>query len=494
MAIEKIVGTETEVGITAQSPAGFDPVGSSIFLINALPAVQPVRAMWDYSGENPLLDARGFEVSGERERPSQQDNRAINKVLTNGGRLYVDGAHPEYSTPETTNARDVVCYEKAGEWILDGCREAANRKLPPGQQLLVYKNNSDGKGNSYGYHENYLVARAVSFERLVEGLTPFLVSRMIFAGAGKVGSENGTEACDYQICQRADFFETLIGLDTMAKRPIINTRDEPHADEEKYRRFHVIVGDANMAEPTTYLKVGTTAIVLAMLEDGALGKDLTLDDPVRAVKEISHDPTCRRTVRLKRGVELTAVELQREYLGMALDYYSAAEQSPVVSDVLERWQAVLDRLAADPLACAREIDWVIKWELLRSYTARKAVGYDDQRVRMLDLQYHDLRKDKSIYYRLEREGYVDRVVGDDEIRRAMVEPPTDTRAYFRGTCLRKFPEQVYGASWSSVLLDAGEASVKRVPMAEPARGTRKLVGEVLEHSDSVAELLERLSG
>jgi len=493
MAIEKIMGSETEVGITAQQPAAFDPVGSSIFLINALPAVQPVRAMWDYAGENPLLDARGFEVSGERERPSQQDNRAINKVLTNGGRLYIDGAHPEYSTPETSTARDLLIYEKAGERLLDACREAANRRLPPEQQLLVYKNNSDGKGNSYGYHENYLVARSAAFERLVEALIPFLVSRMVFAGAGKVGSENGTEPCRYQLSQRADFFETLIGLDTMAKRPIINTRDEPHADEEKYRRFHVIVGDANMAELSTYLKVGTTAIVLAMVEDGALRKDLALEDPVRAIKEISHDPTCRRRVRLRRGVQLSAIELQREYLEMALDYYATVEQPPAVRDVLERWQGVLDRLAEDPQSCGRELDWVIKQELIESYVRRKGIGFDDQRVHMLDLQYHDLRREKGFYYRLERDGYVDRLVGDDEIERALVEPPADTRAYFRGTCLRKFPDQVYGASWSSILLDTGEASVKKIPMAEPARGTRKLVGEVLEHSDSVAELLERLS-
>ena len=494
MAIEKIMGSETEMGITARDTAGFDPVGSSIFLINALPVVQPPRVMWDYAGENPLLDARGFEVSGERERPSQQDNRAINKVLPNGGRLYVDGAHPEYSTPETTNARDLVIFEKAGERIFDRCREAANVKLPPHQQLLVYKNNSDGKGNSYGYHENYLVARSLPFERLVEGLTSFLVSRIILCGAGKVGAENGTDPCTYQISQRADFFETLIGLDTMAKRPIINTRDEPHADEEKYRRLHVIVGDSNMSEITTYLKVGTTAIVLAMVEDGFIRKDLALEDPVRAIKEISHDTTCRRKVRLKRGKEFSAVELQREYLDLALDYYATAEQSPQVSDLLERWQSVLDRLAEDPMACARELDWVIKKELIASYMTRKDIGFDDQRISMLDLQYHDIRLDKGLYYRLEREGVVDRLVGDTEILQAMTNPPTDTRAYFRGMCIKKFPEQTYGASWSSILLDTGEATVKKIPMAEPSRGTRKLVGDILERSESVAELLERLAG
>jgi proteasome accessory factor A len=493
MAIEKIMGSETELGITARAASGFDPVGSSIFLINALPE-EPRRAMWDYTGENPLVDARGYEVNGDRERPSAQDNRAINKVLTNGGRWYVDGAHPEYSTPETTNARDLVLFEKAGERIADRCREAANRTLAPHQQIVLYKNNSDGKGNSYGYHENYLVARSVPFEKLVDGLTAFLVSRIVFAGAGKVGSENGAESCAYQLSQRADFFETLIGLDTMAKRPIINTRDEPHADEERYRRLHVIVGDSNMSEVSTYLKVGTTALVLAMVEDGALRKDLALEDPVRAIKEISHDTTCTRKVRLKRGKELSAIELQREYLDLVRTYYATVEQPPQVTDLLERWERVLTQLAEDPRQCARELDWVIKLELIRSYMSRKAIGFDDQRISMLDLQYHDLRPDKGLYYRLEREGYVDRLLTDEEIQRAMDAPPTDTRAYFRGTCLRKFPAHVYGASWTSILLDNGEAAVKRISMTEPMRGTQKLVGEILERSDSVADLLERLAG
>jgi proteasome accessory factor A len=502
MAIEKIMGTETEVGITARDPSGFDPVGSSIFLINRVPLARPGKAMWDYAAENPLLDARGFEVSGERERPSQQDNRAINKVLTNGGRLYVDGAHPEYSTPECTNARDVVLYEKAGERIFDLCRQQANRQLPPHGELLLYKNNSDGKGNSYGNHENYLVSRRIrtrkettdNFEKLYLPLTAFLVSRNVICGAGKVGGENGTEGVEYQISQRADFFETWIGLDTMAKRPIINTRDEPHADEEKYRRLHVIVGDSNMSEVATYLKVGTTAIVLSMIEDGMLDEDfLALEDPVRAIKDISHDPTCRCRVRLKRGKEFTAVELQREYLAKALDYYSGRETPPQVADLLERWGRVLDGLAEDPMSLHRELDWVIKAELLRSYARKKGCGFDDHRVALLDLQYHDLRRDKGLYYKLEQGGYVERIVTDAEIERAVMDPPMDTRAYFRGTCLQKFGDQIYGASWSSVIFDTGEAAVKKIPMAEPSRGTRKLVGEILERSETVAELLERLS-
>ncbi|MBI3781561.1 MAG: proteasome accessory factor PafA2 family protein, partial [candidate division NC10 bacterium] len=313
MAIEKIMGTEIELGITSKDSSGFDPVSNSILLINSHRAIAEVKAMWDYAGENPLLDARGFEVSGEHEKPSQQDNRTINKVLRNGGRLYVDGAHPEYSSPECTNARDVVCYEKAGERIFEMCLASANLTLPEQQRLFIYKNNTDGKGNSYGHHENYLMDRRLPFEQLVQGFAPFLVTRVVFAGAGKVGAENGTEPCNYQLSQRADFFETFIGLDTMAKRPIINTRDEPHADEEKYRRLHVIVGDSNMSEFATYLKVGTTAIVLAMVEDGFIKRDLALEDPVRAIKEISHDVACKRRVKLKRGKEFSDIEIQREY-------------------------------------------------------------------------------------------------------------------------------------------------------------------------------------
>jgi len=454
MAIEKIMGSETELGIAARTASGFDPVGSSIFLINALPD-ESRQAMWDYTGENPLLDARGYEVSGERERPSVQDNRAINKVLTNGGRWYVDGAHPEYSTPETTNARDLVLFEKAGERIADRCREAANRTLPPHQQLVLYKNNSDGKGNSYGYHENYLVARSVPFERLVEGLTTFLVSRIVFAGAGKVGSENGADPCAYQMSQRADFFETLIGLDTMAKRPIINTRDEPHADEERYRRLHVIVGDSNMSEVSTYLKVGTTALVLAMVEDGALRKDLALEDPVRAIKEISHDTTCTRKVRLKRGKEFSAIELQREYLELAQAYYATVEQSPQVTDLLECWERVLAQLAEDPRQCARELDWVIKQELIHSYMTRKDVAFDDQRISMLDLQYHDIRRDRGLYNMLCRAQKAVQLFDDETVERSMTIPPQTTRAKVRSDFINFASERnkSYDVGWSYLKLN-----------------------------------------
>ncbi|MGH8648580.1 MAG: proteasome accessory factor PafA2 family protein, partial [Burkholderiales bacterium] len=352
---------------------------------------------------------------------------------------------------------------------------------------------SDGKGNSYGHHENYLMDRELPFEQIVLGFTPFLVTRQIFAGAGKVGAENGTEPCDYQLSQRADFFETFIGLDTMAKRPIINTRDEPHADEEKYRRLHVIVGDSNMSEFATYLKVGTTAIVLSMVEDGFIKRDLALEDPVRAIKEISHDVACKRRVKLKRGKEFSAIEIQREYLDLALEYYQGQERSPQVADLLEKWQYVLDKLAEEPMTLHRELDWVIKRELINAYISRKGCSFDDQRVFMMDLQYHDLRRDKGLYFTLERQGYVERIITDEEILLAMKTPPADTRAYFRGMCLQKYPKEVYGVSWSSIIFDTGDLAVKRIPMTDPSMGTQKLVAEVLERSETAAELLENIA-
>ncbi|HYL79551.1 MAG TPA: proteasome accessory factor PafA2 family protein, partial [Candidatus Acidoferrum sp.] len=294
--------------------------------------------------------------------------RGTNDFLRNGARLYQDtGCHPEYATPECDNALDLTLHDKAGERIIEELLLTAERKLHENGidcDIFIFKNNTDSVGNTYGCHENYLVERGINFHKLAEQLIPFFVTRQVFAGAGKVlKTRLGNH---YYISQRAQHIYQEISGATTSSRGIINTRDEPHADEEKYRRLHVIVGDSNMSEITTYLKVGTTAIVLAMVEDGFIRKDLALEDPVRAIKEISHDTTCRRKVRLKRGKEYSAVELQREYLDLALDYYATTEQPPQVSDLLERWQSVLDRLAEDPMACARELDWVIKRELINS--------------------------------------------------------------------------------------------------------------------------------
>jgi len=487
----RVLGTETEFGIASRDAAASDPVSNSIAVIGHYPGLPAPQAIWDYENENPLLDARGFEVDGERERPNPDYNRQLNKVLANGGRLYVDGAHPEYSIPECNNAREVVAFERVGERILaqslDRMTSARGREL-----WVIYKNNSDGKGNSYGYHENYLVSRSVPFDRLVKVLAPFFVTRPIYAGSGKVGAENQTSPAEYQISQRADFFECLVDLNTMVRRPIVNSRDEPHADYGKYRRLHVIVGDANMAEVSTYLKVGTLNIVLELIEAGADLPQFELEDPVFAIKQVSRDLTMNGTLRLTGGHATTAIAIQRAYLKAAMNFYACHEISQVTKDILVRWEEVLEKLERDPRTLVRELDWVAKRHLIESYMERKGCGWDDPRVRLMDLQYHDVRQDKGLYYTLERSNMIERVVQETEIVRAEMTPPPGTRAYFRGRCAGKFGKSLYGASWTSVLFDIGNTTIKKVPLMDPLRGTESLTAELFEQSDSAASLLERL--
>ena len=488
----RVLGTETEFGIAAKNVESFDPVAHSLQFIRHYPGLPAPQAIWDYENENPLLDARGFEVEGERERPEPEYNRLLNKPLANGGRLYVDGAHPEYSTPECTNPRQIVAFERAGERVMGACLHAMARARGA-EQFLLYKNNSDGKGNSYGYHENYLLSRSVPFERIIQVLLPFLVTRPIYAGAGKVGSENQTERADYQMSQRADFFECLVDLNTMVKRPIINTRDEPHADFHKYRRLHVIVGDANMAELSTYLKVGTLAVVLGMIEAGAEFPSIQLDDPVWALKQVSRDLELKGTLKRADGRATSALEIQRAYLKAAMDFYACHELNQITKDVLVRWEEVLDKLEQDPVLLVRELDWVAKREMIRSYMDRKGCGWDDPRLAMLDLQYHDVRPEKGLYYMLERGNHIDRLLSEGEIEKAEQVPPPDTRAYFRGQCLKKFSQAIYAASWTSVLFDVGNTTIKRIPLMDPLRGTESLTRELIEESDSAGSLLAKLT-
>jgi proteasome accessory factor A len=360
------------------------------------------------------------------------------------------------------------------------------------EQFLIYKNNSDGKGNSYGYHENYLVSRAIPFERLVKVLAPFFVTRPIFAGAGKVGAENQTGPADYQISQRADFFECLVDLNTMVKRPIVNSRDEPHSDYGKYRRLHVIVGDANMAEVSTYLKVGTLAIVLDLVEAGVELPQIELDDPVQAIKQVSRDLTMKASLKLTGGRSTTAVAIQRAYLKAAMDFYSCHELNQVTKDVLVRWEDVLDKLERDPRTLVRELDWVAKRHMMESYMERKDCGWNDPRIRLMDLQYHDVRPDKGLYYTLERSHMIERIVQDVEVTRAEFTPPPGTRAYFRGRCVGKFSKSIYGASWTSVLFDVGNTTIKKVPLMDPLRGTESLTADLFDQSETADALLAKL--
>src|SRR5438034_7982166 len=498
MAIAKVMGIETEYGISAPGAQEFNPVLSSSLLINTYAGAWR-RIRWDYEQESPLRDARGFEPVQVRET-GEEDLGLANVILPNGARYYVDHAHPEYSTPECITPRDLVIHDKAGERILERSLLEVQRILPPGQRLNIYKNNSDGKGNSYGTHENYLVDRQIPFGRIVRDLTPFFVTRQIYTGAGKVGVEgqHGERAIGFQLTQRSDFFEAEVGLETTLKRPIINTRDEPHADPEKYRRLHVIIGDANLSVVSTYLKVGTTALILAMIEDKFLGTDLSIEAPVAELRAISHDPACRRLVTLKDGRKMTAVQLQAEYLELARKHTEdkyGDDVDDITADVLDRWESVLNRLAEDPMQLSRELDWVAKLELLEGYRSRDGLGWDSPRLQLVDLQYPDVRQGRGLYNRLAARGRMVRRTDDATVNRAIENPPEDTRAYFRGRCLRQYPESVAAASWDSVIFDIpGRESLQRVPTLEPLRGTRAHVGELLDRCRSAAELVAALTG
>jgi proteasome accessory factor A len=278
----------------------------------------------------------------------------------------------------------------------------------------------------------------------------------------------------------------------MVKRPIINTRDEPHADREKYRRLHVIVGDANMSEYTIWLRQGTTALVLSMIEDGAVTLDLSLRDPVRAIKEVSHDPSLRQTVELQNGKRLTAVQLQGEYLELAQRYAEGRQLEPWAGEVLVEWEATLAALQRDPLELADRIDWIIKKAMIESFMERKSVDWESPQVQMMDLQFHDVRPEKGLYHLLERQGRVRRVATDGEIMRAITEPPEDTRAYFRGHCLKRYGDQVFGVNWDSISFGVGDEPIKRVLMAEPLKGSKAHVAELLQRSKDAAELVRNL--
>jgi proteasome accessory factor PafA2 len=370
--------------------------------------------------------------------------------------------------------------------------------VPGSQPIQLYKNNTDNKGASYGCHENYLMRRATPFADIVRHLTPFFVSRQVVCGAGRVGLGADGRDDGFQISQRADFFEVEVGLETTLKRPIINTRDEPHADPEKYRRLHVIIGDANMSEVSTYLKLGTTALVLAMIEDKFLGGDLSVESPVAELRAISHDPTCRHQLTLRDGRKMTGVQLQMEYLELARKYTEdkfGSDVDEMTADVLTRWESVLTRLAEDPMQLSRELDWVAKLELLEGYRTRDGLAWGHPRLQLVDLQYSDVRPDRGLYNRLAARGRIARLVSEEDVTRAIDSPPEDTRAYFRGRCLQQYPESVAAASWDSVIFDIpGRESLQRVPTLEPLRGTRAHVGGLLDRSRTAAELVAALTG
>jgi proteasome accessory factor A len=421
---KRIYGLENEFGIAFTSHGR-----------RTLPSEKVVRYLFE-----KLITTEGF----------------LNVFLENGARFYLDtGCHPEYATPECASPLDVTIYDKAGERILENLLQYAQGKVREEGfhgNLAIFKNNTDFVGNSYGCHENYLAERTSDFYYMAEQLIPFLVTRQIFTGAGKVfRTRRGTV---FHISQRAQHIRQKISGTTTNERSIINTRDEPHAIKEKYRRLHIIVGDSNMSEYTTYLKVGTTAIILEMIEDDFITPNFSLRNPVRAIKDISRDLTCREQVPLNNGKKYSALELQKEYLELAHRYYSTRPKSEMVTDILDKWEDVLTKLEEDPMQLHRKVDWVTKMNLLKAYGERtkQPAETSGDRMLMLDLQYHDIRRDKGLYYLLERKDKVERVTTDEAIDKAMVDPPQNTRAKMRGELIKlaKMKRIPYDLDWNYI--------------------------------------------
>jgi Pup amidohydrolase len=504
MTARRVMGIETEYGVSAPGDPAANAMLLSSQVVNAYAAPlgsRAGRARWDYEDEAPLRDARGWELARADADPSQltdsgDDPGLANVILSNGARLYVDHAHPEYSSPEVTTPRDAVLWDKAGEAVM----LAAARRIAqtPGLgQVNLYKNNTDNKGASYGTHENYLMRRETPFADIVRHLTPFFVSRQVVCGAGRVGRGQDGTGVGFQLSQRADFFEVEVGLETTLKRPIINTRDEPHASADRFRRLHVIIGDANLCEVATFLKVGTTALVLELVEERAFTRDLSVERPVSALHTVSHDPSLKATVTLREGGTATGVQLQWMFFEQAAKFVEdryGADADPETVEVLRRWESVLNRLEADPTSCARELDWVAKLRLLEGFRQRENLPWDAARLQLIDLQWADVRPEKGLYQRLVERGRVERLVTDEEIGRAVTEPPEDTRAYFRGRCLAQYGEHVAAASWDSVIFDVpGRGALQRVPTLDPHRGTKEHVGALLDRCATAADLVDALA-
>ena len=461
-----LFGIETEYGIARHDRDESDPVVESMELVRAY-LMGPFERRWDYGGEDPHEDARGFRVSGlaqdkeedlfarlDAHRPFSFHEMKSDLVLSNGARFYNDHTHPEYSTPECRTLKQLVAHDRAGERIVQQAADRRNEQI--GDTVVsLYKNNTDFHGHSYGCHDNYLVARAIPFPGLVNGLLPFLASRQVIAGAGKVGveaQESGFVPGAYQLSQRADFMETELSVDTMHNRPILNTRDEPHADEKKYRRLHLILGDANMCEYATALKVGTTQLVLELIaRDRA--PVLELEQPVSAIKHISRDADLKAMVRLKDRRHLSGVEIQECYCEAASRELSGMD--PETDWILQEWSATLRLLMQNRSRLVGKLDWVTKQWLLERFVREEQIGWDDPWLASLDLEYHNISPERGLHRGVEAEGTVWRLTTEEDIQQALSAGPPDTRGGLRGLCVRRFPDRISQMQWERIRFSGG---------------------------------------
>jgi len=480
--MKRVFGIETEYGITIAGAESVDVVAESIELVRSY-TEHGAHMKWDYRLEDPHRDARGFRAASllqdtdesayyeiDHNRPLSFEEIKSDLVLSNGARYYNDHAHPEYSTPECTTLRELVAHEKAGECILAECARRRNLKLPAPQELRLFKNNTDFAGHSYGCHDNYLMPREISWDRIVRGILPFLVTRQIFAGAGKMGIEVGSAAAQpgvFQISQRADFFSVLVSIDTMNKRPLVNTRDEPHADARRYRRLHVIIGDSNMSEWATALKVGTTTLVLDLIERDAAPR-LELAQPVAALKSISRDQNHAWVIELADGRKISAIDVQRLYLAAAQKIAPADEETRWL---LREWESVLNDLERDATLTRDRVDWMAKKFLLDELREAEKLSWADPWLQAIDLEYHNIIPDHGLFYELLRQGTMRAVVSEEEIQRAVFHPPETTRAFFRGRAVASYNDAITSIQWDEIAFANGRHK-RLVELPEPAGDAR----------------------
>ncbi|WP_237224943.1 depupylase/deamidase Dop [Rothia nasisuis] len=527
MTVQRVMGAETEYGVFAPSKPSANPVVLSAFVVNTYDALfkqklaSRAQTEWEYGSESPLADARGFELAREAAHPSQLtdtahvltsediaaealseaglfaeridwDSVTMNSILPNGARFYVDHAHPEYSSPEVTNPRDAVLWDAAGDFIaaqtVAAIEQVATEPATSMPAVNLYKNNTDGKGQSYGSHENYLVTRSVDFEYLAAALLPFFATRQIMVGAGRVGLGVAGEQAGFQLSQRADFFERTVGLETTIRRPLVNTRDEPHADPARYRRLHVITGDANLSHYSNLLKFGTMSLVLNLVEAGAV-PTIKLADPVAAMHTVSHDLSLTAELPLATGGTMTALQIQRAYLAAAQQLEKTADAATV--EVLGLWHETLYALEHDLFSLADRLDWVAKYALMSSYVA-KGSSWGDSKLAAIDLQYSDVRPQKSLYHKLVALGRMKTLFSQEQVADAATHPPRDTRAYLRGRLITTWPDEVVGANWDTLSVrNPLSPDLVRIHMDDPLAYTAEQVDPHLglPHADQLLALL-----
>ena len=490
------MGLENEYGISSKLNTDPTTLSNRIVFAFAKHVYPESNIRWDYDVENPLRDARGFDMSRADADPSQltDEGQAIpNLVLPNGARFYVDHAHPEYAAPEVLNPIDITKWDLAGEQIMR-VAVALDAKEFPEDQIRVFKNNVDNKGSSYGTHENYQMNRSTQFSKIVAGLTPHFITRQIFCGAGRIGIGQKSENIGYQISQRADYIEAHVGLETTMKRPIINTRDEPHADPKISRRLHVIIGDANMSDFANILKVGSTALVISMIEDGFVDFDeVDLLNPVGVVKDISHDLDMKNIYLTNSGKKFSAIDIQEWYLEKSKSYLSQNGYDNNSRQVIEFWEQAVSSLKNNKEDLADRVDWIAKLALINRYQEKENMNLNDDLIQSLDFKYSEITSDDGIAQVLRRKNFLKQYLEASEVDKAISEPPTDTRAWFRGKAISKFSKSIAAASWDSLILDIDKNQpLFRISTTDPLKGTKSLTGEIISQSDTALDLVNSI--